>query len=261
VQHAPDSKAIAAPFTLLANNVAHQMTLANLTQPQFLALMQQAVFVSGGHNGGHTGVCHNCGKAGHWANCCPKKKKKPHGPKPDAKADKKWCLVPPDSGAPNTKKVGDVTYKWCGKCKRWTTTHNTASHMGKSPSKQSGARLTSQTQAPAHANTFLVPDPSAWNVSFESPSFGSLFHLLLSAFVLMFPSMLISALLTMVIVFDMTTIIFALKSFTASVLSVFLSLLGFVTKNTEFAPGLLWLLLFVFVLMWPPGYWHSTPDH
>lgn len=56
-QQAQDSKAIATPFTSLMNNV-----LGNLTQPQFLMLMQ-AGFASGGHKG----ACHKCGK-GHWAN-------------------------------------------------------------------------------------------------------------------------------------------------------------------------------------------------
>jgi hypothetical protein len=84
-QHTPNSNAVATPFTSLLDN-AQPVTLGNLTQPQFLVLVQ-AGFASGGCKG-H--ACHNCGKEGHWVNCCLKKKRKPHGPKPDAKADKKW---------------------------------------------------------------------------------------------------------------------------------------------------------------------------
>lgn len=86
-----------------------------------------------------------------------------HGPKPDTKADKKGHSVPPNSGAPTIKKVGNTTYKWCGKaqCKWWTTTQDTTTHTGKSPNRP-GAHLTSQPHPLTHdANTFLIPNPSA----------------------------------------------------------------------------------------------------
>jgi hypothetical protein len=77
----------------------------------------------------------------------------------------------------------------------------------------------------------------------------------------MFPSMLLGALLMVLIVFDTTTIVLALESFTTSGFSVIQLVLSFVMKNKEFAPGILWLTLLMFVLVWPLGHWHSAPDH
>jgi hypothetical protein len=75
---------------------------------------------------------------------------------------------------------------------------------------------------------------------------------------------LLSALLMVVIVFDSTTtIVLALESFALPMLSVIQWLFSFVMKNKkEFVvPGILWLTLLVFVLVWPPGHWHPASDH
>ena len=37
--------------------------------------------------------------------------------------------MPPRAGEPGTKTVRDKTFSWCAKCKRWKTTHDTATHI------------------------------------------------------------------------------------------------------------------------------------
>ena len=62
------------------------------------------------------------------------------------------------------KKTDTHTFNWCSPCKRWTTTHSTATHKGKSSG--GGEQQTS-------AMVSLVQDPSVWttdvDVSFSTP--------------------------------------------------------------------------------------------
>ena len=56
------------------------------------------------------------------------------------------------------KQISGVTFQWCNKCTRWSTTHNTGTHTGK---------IKSATPSGGHeANLGLVPDPSL----FQDPS-------------------------------------------------------------------------------------------
>jgi hypothetical protein len=41
-----------------------------------------------------------------------------------------WRTVLPLPGTVTSKKVKDKASNWCDKCRRWTTTHTTATHTG-----------------------------------------------------------------------------------------------------------------------------------
>ena len=72
-------------------------------------------------------TCYNCG-GNHYARECPLLKNK------SSTKPKSWKLIPPGKGEALTKKVKEITFNWCSKCKRWTTIHTTATHVGKSDS-------------------------------------------------------------------------------------------------------------------------------
>ena len=98
-------------------------------------------------------VCFKCGGKGHFANNCPNKRKYFN-----KKKEKSWKYTPPKDGEASEKKVRGTTFYWCGKCKRWTTTHTTEEHGKKkkaSDNKEAAASL-------------LEIDPSAWYLSKES---------------------------------------------------------------------------------------------
>ena len=72
--------------------------------------------------------------------------------------------------------IRDRVFRWCDKCVRWSTTHNSDSHRGKTPS-DSGTVPTANL---AQAGNWLVPDPAAW--MFDIPSSKPLLlHLLILA--------------------------------------------------------------------------------
>jgi len=101
------------------------------------------------------GACHNCGKTGHWSKNCPDRHKGSKG----NKTGMKWKTTPPLPGAPTTRTEGKHTFKWCAKCNRWSTTHSTETHRGKTNSNE---RFTRPTPEASYANTTLVPDPAVW---------------------------------------------------------------------------------------------------
>ena len=156
--HAVDSKA--PPGRFGANMAAQENSI---TEARVLALIQQA---SGSSS--QKGACLNCGKQGHWRAQCPELKSgKPSGNHntsgkssgrpgrpPRRSQGSSWRTTPPAEGESSTKTVNNKVFKWCAKCNRWSTTHDTSTHV----SKQAGA-------VPIAAN-YSVPDPVLWQVSF-----------------------------------------------------------------------------------------------
>jgi transposase InsO family protein len=126
------------------------------TEAEVLALIKE---VGGGPK---LGTCHNCGKPGHWSRECTETRQdsRPNGSVPN------WKRVAPTAGTPTTKTVNGKTFNWCGKCNRWTTTHDTSSHQGKQPAAAGG-----QTEANlglVESDTaWDVCDPSAWHVGLD----------------------------------------------------------------------------------------------
>ena len=89
------------------------------TEAEVLALIKQ----EGG--GPKTGLCHTCGKPGHWLRVCM-----------EAKRDlgngglSNWKRTRRPAGTPESKSINGKTFKWGAKCVRWTTTHGTEAHTG-----------------------------------------------------------------------------------------------------------------------------------
>jgi hypothetical protein len=156
---AQDSKAPPAQF---AANAAQATTLMGI---QIMALMQ-----SGFASGAKPGTCNHCKKPGHWKRECPELKNQQasgntrgtncgnsRGSNQQAPARKGWRSTPRAPGDPAVKyspgNPKPLAFRWCAKCKRWTMTHDTDSHMGGKDKYGSGPS--------AQENMFLVTDPSA----------------------------------------------------------------------------------------------------
>ena len=132
------------------------------------------------------GNCSRCGKPGHWARECPNKSQtetnvnnsnnggcnggsgcsngstrggnvnacsisNTHDNGQNQHNTRNWKYVAPTPGQSQSKVTNGTTFEWCGKCKCWTTSHNTDSH-----GKQ------------REANVCLVPDPSIWSFGINS---------------------------------------------------------------------------------------------
>ncbi len=104
---------------------------------------------------GGKGNCHNCGSDQHWAADCPNKGTGDASSKKgnDTKV-KSWRTTPPASGASESVSRNGRTFYWCAKCKRWTASHGTSGHTGKSGAKKGGSDASK-----AH---LLSVDPGAW---------------------------------------------------------------------------------------------------
>ena len=136
--------------------------------------------------GPKSGNCNRCGKPGHWARECPSKSQmdanannsnnsgrnggsgrgngNARGGNVNARSsgntqdngqnqhnNQNWKYVAPTPGQSQSKVTNGTTFEWCGKCKCWTTSHNTDLH-----GKQH------------EANMCLIPDPSIWSFGIDS---------------------------------------------------------------------------------------------
>ena len=120
---------------------------------------------------------------------CPK----PQGQKPSGKTNCHWHSIPPKEGESQTKVMDGISFKWCAKCRCWSTTHATATHTGikhnANKGSQGGNHLSTAPPHPSttssalvQANLFLVLDPSTWLMSLESPTVFDFFRALVGLF-------------------------------------------------------------------------------
>ena len=210
-RHARDSKAPPASF-----NLADAMPM---TRSEVMLLMQsKSPSGNKGAPSAKTGNCHKCGKPGHWSRECPngdatngsdngggsggrparngnggrsngdragRGAPNGNGNRPAASVGNptSWKTVAPQPGAPITKQHNNRTFNWCLKCKRWTTTHVTATHTG--------GKATNTNAAPDNrpsVNFSLVQDPSVWSTAVaNSPSVSDFWFGMRTAIGALFP--------------------------------------------------------------------------
>jgi hypothetical protein len=96
---------------------------------------------NGGNNQNETRTCHHCGKVGHIKPNCPELKPAASSNSGDTKQTTTPSTLPgkkryeaPSDNESHTKKLGQDTWKWCAKCKRWNkgdSAHLTDEHRAK----------------------------------------------------------------------------------------------------------------------------------
>ncbi len=156
-QHTHDSKAPPAAFGNMATPI---------TRAEGLNLIHSKPSTDGAALA-KKGVCHKSNKTGHWSRECPEnnKGKGRNGNGNERPKDvKSWKSTLPPSGAPQVKQANGKAFNWCANCKRWTTTHTTATHTGGGKRGADGATNGGGT---AINNVSLAFDPSVWTTKNE----------------------------------------------------------------------------------------------
>ncbi|KAI2490670.1 hypothetical protein MHU86_23913 [Fragilaria crotonensis] len=154
-RHTRDSKAPPAAFGNMATPI---------TRAEVLNLIQSKTSTNGAGLA-KKGVCHKCNKPGHWSRECPENKGKGRNGSNGnerPKDVKSWKSTPPPSGGPQVKQANGKAFNWCASCKRWTTTHATATHTGVKKSSDGP-----QGGGTAINNVSLAFDPSVWTTEIE----------------------------------------------------------------------------------------------
>ena len=140
----PDSKTVPKAFVSVASSEGDQQ-ITSEDAKQLLVLLQNAGV---GNNGtkqkfGKGFTCFGCGAKGFTKRTCPtcsrqsdKSNGRGGGGNRNSGASQgtggNWKTKAPASGEPETKEVKGRTFRWCAKCRRWSTTHCTATHVTKS---------------------------------------------------------------------------------------------------------------------------------
>jgi hypothetical protein len=93
--------------------------------------------------------CYHCGEVGHYKAACPKLQGKGREDKlrsnvkpgrgnyksqrnnPGRRGNTAWKTTPPGVSEPHERTEKGRKFYWCEKCKRWTTSHTTATHIKK----------------------------------------------------------------------------------------------------------------------------------
>ena len=70
-----------------------------------------------------------------------------------------WKTVPPDQDESQSKTVKGWTFEWCGKCKRWTASHNTFTHTSNPPGQSDGQNKGGRGNGGRMANLLFATDP------------------------------------------------------------------------------------------------------
>jgi hypothetical protein len=133
-QHTCNSKAPPAAFGNMVTPI---------TRTEVLNLIQSKPFTNGAGSA-KKGVCHKCNKPGHWSRKCPEynkgKGRNGNNGNKRPKDAKSWKSAPPPSGASQVKQANGNTFNWCASCKRWTTTHFTATYTAGGKKGSDGAQ-------------------------------------------------------------------------------------------------------------------------
>ncbi len=190
-RHATDSRA--PPGNFGANANVCMTPGASLTEAQVNMLIQRQMKDSTGPSSGTRGNCHNCGQPGHFARNCPKQQGRgqPQGrtggrggrgsgnPRDRGSSDRQKPPGPNDTPSGNLngfpifrKQFEGKAFTFCQKCGstgRWSTTHSTGGHTG--PVRSENKHSTPSNATPSSAHFSLVPDPSAWHISFTWETF------------------------------------------------------------------------------------------
>ena len=153
-------------------------TPTRLDQASINALVQQLQARRGQTNGPSGGPMgfprHNKGKEHNRAgkrgehNKNNKSNKKKERYQPDRASH--WKNQPPAPGASDERMMDGTKFYWCGKCKRWNTTHKTSEHVVGYNNKKKGKdnkRPTNRESRGANKANCLEIDPSAWQAELD----------------------------------------------------------------------------------------------
>ncbi len=281
-RHPCDSKAPPAAFGNKATPI---------TRAEVLNLVQSKPSTNGARLA-KKGVCRKCNKPGHWSRECPENMKgKGRNGNELPKDVKSWKPTSPPSGAPQVKQAHGKASNWCASCKRWTTTHSTATHTGGAKRGADGAN----GGGTSINNVSLAFDPSVWTTENEViPSVTDALYVLRTMVTRNFPVLFV--LLTYVsaifsvsfaktmwnfsvpvaktigtltreklqstmahfIAVDWTQVMEVARTHFSLIWSHVLQFL-YAHQEALFAP-LLWLLMTTIVLHWLPTFTSTTPE-
>ena len=173
-----DSRRVPQAYVAAVSGAPGDGPMVCLSQPQLNALVHAA---AGSGRDKSRDKCNKCGTLGHWARDCPQNSSNTPNNRTRGRNGRNfsrgrdgnsqvtggnsWRKSPPGPNETETKTVSGKPYKWCGKCKRWNTTHVTVEHTkgaGKTNSQSSQSPQANVAAAPA-----LCPDPGTGEAPYQ----------------------------------------------------------------------------------------------